>query len=84
MALTMAAVAASKGIEAPNLRVEVSYDIRQNAGESEANFQSRVHLPQGLTRREQAILFNSARVCEVQKLLAGEMSFQYQLEVGEG
>jgi hypothetical protein len=33
-----------------------------------------------LTRREQIILFNSARHCEVHKLLGGEMSMAYELE----
>jgi hypothetical protein len=31
----------------------------------------------GLTRREQAILYNSARKCEVHKLLSGELEFEY-------
>jgi hypothetical protein len=42
-------------------------------------FVVRVDLGQGLTRREQAILFNSARRCEVHQLLTGETTFEYQL-----
>jgi hypothetical protein len=38
-----------------------------------------VDLGLGLTRREQTILFNSARRCEVHQLLTGEMTFEYQL-----
>jgi hypothetical protein len=33
----------------------------------------------GLDRRGRIILFNSARLCEVHKLLSGEMSFNYDL-----
>ena len=38
-----------------------------------------IDLGQGLTRRETIVLFNSARHCEVQKLLKGEMRFDYAL-----
>ena len=37
-------------------------------------------LGEGLSRRERIILFNSARRCEVNKLLNGEMTFDYQLQ----
>lgn len=40
----------------------------------------RVDLGAGLTRRERAILFNSARRCEVHKLLDGEIEMDYELE----
>ena len=36
-------------------------------------------LPANEARREQAILYNSARRCEVHKLLTGEIGFEYQL-----
>ena len=42
-------------------------------------FEVQVDLGEGLTRREQIILFNSARRCEVNKLLNGEIAFDYQL-----
>jgi hypothetical protein len=42
-------------------------------------FDVQVDLGEGLTRREEIILFNSARRCEVNKLLNGEMTFDYQL-----
>ena len=32
-----------------------------------------------LSKRERILLFNSARKCDVSKLLAGEVSFEYQL-----
>lgn len=33
----------------------------------------------GLTKRERVLLFNSARRCEVYKLLTGELQFEYKL-----
>ena len=47
----------------------------------QTQFQVQVDLGEGLTRREQIILFNSARRCEVNKLLNGEIRFDYQLQV---
>lgn len=35
-------------------------------------------LGSGLARRERAILFNSARHCDVHKLVTGDMSFDYR------
>jgi uncharacterized OsmC-like protein len=32
-----------------------------------------------LSKREKILLFNSARKCDVSKLLAGEVCFEYQL-----
>lgn len=32
-----------------------------------------------LSKREKILLFNSARKCDVSKLLAGDISFEYQL-----
>lgn len=48
----------------------------------QTQFEVQVDLGAGLTRREQIILFNSARRCEVNKLLNGEMAFDYQLVEG--
>jgi hypothetical protein len=45
----------------------------------QSSFVVQVDLGTGLTRREQAILYNSARGCEVHKLLSGEMAFDYRL-----
>jgi uncharacterized OsmC-like protein len=39
----------------------------------------RLVLGPGLTKRERAILFNSARRCEVYKLLTGKVQFDYAL-----
>ena len=45
----------------------------------QTRFEVQIDLGEGLTRREQVILFNSARRCEVNKLLNGEMRFDYRL-----
>ncbi len=39
-------------------------------------FASRLELGEGLTVREQRILLNSARTCEVHKMLRGEIAFE--------
>jgi hypothetical protein len=38
-----------------------------------------IDLGKALTRRERTILFNVARICEVQKMLTGEISCDYEL-----
>ena len=43
----------------------------------QTSFVVRVNLGHGLTHRERVILFNSARRCEVHKLLTGELHFDY-------
>jgi uncharacterized OsmC-like protein len=43
------------------------------------SFAVRVDLGAGLTRREQAILYNAARRCEVHQLLTGEVRLEYEL-----
>ena len=42
-------------------------------------FVVQIDLGKGLTRRGRTLLFNSARRCEVRKLLNGEMAFDYRL-----
>jgi hypothetical protein len=45
----------------------------------QTRFDVQIDLGEGLARRERIILFNSARRCEVNKLLTGQMTFDYQL-----
>jgi hypothetical protein len=74
----VAAVAAHKGIELDTLDVE----IHRQTGEGavwQTTFAIELDLGTQLNRREQAILYNSARRCEVHKLLAGSMGFEYRL-----
>lgn len=56
--------------------------IRRETAEGRAwqtRFDVQIDLGEGLTRRERIILYNSARRCEVNKLLNGEIAFDYQL-----
>ena len=79
--LTLAAVAAAKGI-APE-RIDVQIERRTDESRPwKTQFEVQVDLGAGLTHRERIILFNSARHCEVTKLLDGEMAFAYELVEG--
>jgi hypothetical protein len=76
--LTLAAVAADKGITPQKIDVQIQRHTDQ--GRSwRTRFEVRVDLGEGLTRRERIILYNCARRCEVNKLLSGELSFEYTL-----
>jgi uncharacterized OsmC-like protein len=78
MVLTIAAVAASKGITLD----EAAVDIHRQTSEGtvwQTSFRIEIHLAEGLTKREKAILYNSARKCEVHKMLNGQFRFDYEL-----
>ncbi len=76
MVLTMAAVAANKGISPAKLEVQVKATTEEREGQTCTIFSSSIDLGQGLTDREHKILFNSARHCEVHKLLGSVIEFQ--------
>jgi hypothetical protein len=78
MALTIAAVAETKGIAPQKIDVQIRRQTREGLS-WQTLFVVQIDLGQGLTRREQMLLFNSARRCEVHKLLNGEIAFDYQL-----
>ncbi|MGQ9598981.1 MAG: hypothetical protein ACUVWZ_06150 [Anaerolineae bacterium] len=80
MVLTMAAVADHKGISLSRLVVSVEGRTEFVGRQASTRFVSRLDLGDGLTPREQRILFNSARQCEVHKMLRGEMAFEEYLE----
>jgi len=42
-------------------------------------FSVEIELSGDLTKREKILLFNSARKCDVSKMLSGEMNFTYDL-----
>jgi len=79
MVLTMAAVAASKGIQIEKLEAQVDAVTDVTEGGGRTTFSSTIDLGQGLTDREIKILFNSARRCEVHKLLGGQIEFEEKL-----
>ena len=75
MVLTMAAVAANKGIALDKLEVQVETRVEEAAHQQRTTFLTSIDLGSGLTERERKILFNSARRCEVHKLLRGSFEF---------
>jgi hypothetical protein len=79
MVLTMAAVAASKGIEITRLGATVQGVTEFVGLGANTRFVTNLDLGPGLSRREQAILYNSARQCEVHKMLRGQIEFQDSL-----
>ncbi len=79
MVLTMAAVADHKGIKVARLEAWVEGRTEFVGRRTTTHFVSRVDLGPGLTAREQRILFNSAKQCEVHKMLRGEMTFEEHL-----
>ena len=79
MVLTMAAVAASKGIHVTRLAVTVQGLTEFVGLGASTRFVTDLDLGDGLSRREQAILYNSARHCEVHKMLRGQIEFQDNL-----
>ncbi len=76
MVLTMAAVAANKGIVLDKLEVRVETHIDESGRQQKTTFVTAIDLGSGLTDRERKILFNSARHCEVHKLLRGIIEFR--------
>jgi hypothetical protein len=80
MVLTMAAVADHKGISLQRLAASVEGQTEFIGRRATTRFVSKLDLGKGLTPREQRILFNSARQCEVHKMLSGEIVFEEHLE----
>ena len=76
MVLTMAAVAANKGIVLDKLEVQVETRIEEAGHQQKTVFVTAIDLGLGLTERQRRILFNSARHCEVHKLLRGSIEFR--------
>ena len=81
MVLTMAAVADHKGIAITHLRAKVESHTHISGREATSRFVTRLELDEGLTPREQRILYNSARNCEVHKMLRGEVVFEETLAI---
>jgi hypothetical protein len=76
MVLTMAAVAGNKGIAVSRLSAVVEGRTEFVGRGASTRFVSRLDLGEGLTKREERILFSSARLCEVHKMLGGEITFE--------
>jgi uncharacterized OsmC-like protein len=74
--LTLSAVADNKKISLKKLEVRVGCKTGNGTSRS-TRFTISIDAGNGLTQREQAILFNSARNCEVGKILAGAIDIEY-------
>jgi len=83
MILTMAAVAAAKGMPSHGFSVSVDLQPHESNGKNGKGgaFKSEIHLSEQFTSREQRILFNSARSCEVHHLLQGPLEFHETLRI---
>jgi len=75
----MAAVADHKQIPLTRLAVTVESRTEFTGGQTTTHFVSHLDLGEGLTGRERRILYNSARHCEVHKMLQGEVTFEEHL-----
>ena len=75
----MAAVAENKGIAFTRFAVSVEECTEFVGRQAATRFVSYLDLGAGLTSREQRILFNSARQCEVHRMLRGEVTFEEKL-----
>jgi uncharacterized OsmC-like protein len=82
MVLTMAAVADNKGIPLTRLAASVEGRTGLVGRQATTHFVSHLDLGEGLTPRERRILYNSARNCEVHKMLGGEVAFEEHLKSG--
>lgn len=60
------------------IEVRVGRETHNNE-ENLSVFSVEIELPANLDDREKILLFNSARKCDVTKILKGEFQFQYQL-----
>lgn len=76
--LTISAVAENKKISLDGLEVQISIDSTQPK-DVETKFFIEIDLRGELSQREEVLLFNSARRCDVSKLLSGKIGFQYKL-----
>lgn len=73
----MAAVADHKGISPEKMDVRIERETVEGSP-WRTSFVVHVDLGEGITDRERAVLYNSARQCEVRKLLTGEVQFDYE------
>jgi hypothetical protein len=74
--LTLSAVADHKKISMERLEVRVGC-LTGNGVSTSTRFKINIDIGSGLSQRERAILFNSARSCEVAKILTGQIQIEY-------
>jgi uncharacterized OsmC-like protein len=74
--LTLDAVAKNKGMALADVEARLDYHTDSN-GQTE--FQVALQLDAGLSKRERQILYQSAKLCEVGKLLKSEVTIDYRV-----
>lgn len=75
--LTLDAVAKNKGIALTDVEVRLDY---HTDGNGHTAFQVALQLDADLSERERKILYRSARLCEVGKLLKSDVTIDYRIE----
>ena len=80
--LTISAVAEYKKIQINEIQVRINR-ITDESISILTSFNVFIRLDGDFTDREKILLFNSARKCEVNKLLNGDFDFNYRLIEGE-
>jgi hypothetical protein len=80
--LTLAAVAANKGIELGGLEARVTPVAGERRNDRDG-FRVELSIGGSLTKRERLILENSARSCEIAKILSGHNTIHYQVRFKE-
>jgi len=74
----MSAVADHKGITLHKADIHISHEVFEGKPWSTA-FTVQIDLGGGFTQREKKILFNSARLCDIHKILTGQCKFDFKL-----
>ena len=74
----MSAVADHKGITLHKADIHISHEVFEGKPWSTA-FNIQIDLGGGFTQREKKILFNSARLCDIHKILTGKCKFDFEL-----
>lgn len=78
ISMTIAAVAEEKGITPEKIEVQVASQTTVN-DKWKTHFSIQIDLGKGLSKREQVLLYNAARTCEVGRMISGEVDFEYKL-----
>jgi uncharacterized OsmC-like protein len=77
--LTVSAVAEHKQIHPEKIEVRVSRHVEE-AKRIQTELEIKIGLGEGLSRREQVLLYNAARTCDIGKMLKGQFRFSYRIE----
>lgn len=79
--LTLDAVAKNKGIVLAGVEVRLGY---HTDGNGQTEFQVVLQLDADLSERERKILYQSAKLCEVGKVLKSDVAIDYRICEGKG